>query len=61
LFFSFGFVEFPSGEAAQSAHDAMQGQEVDGRAITIDYATEKGGGGGGKFVPLTCVLYHVFD
>jgi len=43
----FGFVEFPSGEAAQSAHDAMQGQEVDGRAITIDYATEKGGGGGG--------------
>jgi len=44
----FGFVEFPSGEAAQSAHDAMQGQEVDGRAITVDYAAEKTGGGGGR-------------
>lgn len=43
----FGFVEFSSAEAAQSAHDAMQGQDVDGRAITVDYAAEKTGGGGG--------------
>ena len=28
------------------AHDAMQGQEVEGRPIIVDFATEKSGGGG---------------
>ena len=39
-------MEFESGAAAQAAHDAMQGQEVDGRQVTVDYAAEKAPGGG---------------
>ena len=44
--FRFAFIEFPTPEAAQKSHDEMQGQEVDGRAMTVDYAAEKGAGGG---------------
>ena len=55
-------MEFASPEAAQEAHDKMQGQTVDGRQIYVDYASElrdgaprsdfrrgawRGGGGGG--------------
>ena len=37
----FGFVEFASVEEATAAKDAMQGQEVDGRELKIDFAQEK--------------------
>lgn len=50
----FGFVSFATREEAQRAYDAMNGKEVDGRVIRLDFAepgsggpSEQGGGGGG--------------
>jgi RNA recognition motif-containing protein len=47
----FGFVEMDSDEACQRAIQALNGAEVDGRAITVNEARERtprsGGGGGG--------------
>ena len=37
----FGFVEFTSIEEATAAKDAMDGKEVDGRELRIDFAQEK--------------------
>lgn len=37
----FGFVEFASVEDATAAKDAMDGVELDGRAIKVDFAEEK--------------------
>ena len=45
--YSIGFVEFENSEDAKSGFKAMSGQEVDGRQIRLDYATERGSGGGG--------------
>lgn len=53
----FGFVEMESGEAAQSAKEALDGKELDGRNIKVDEARPKpkrsgggyGGGGGGGY------------
>ncbi|VDI38075.1 nucleolin [Mytilus galloprovincialis] len=41
----FGFVDFDSAEAAQSAFNAMKGKEIDGRQIFVDFAGERGAGG----------------
>jgi RNA recognition motif-containing protein len=47
----FGFVEMESDDACQRAIQALNGAEVDGRAITVNEARERaprsGGGGGG--------------
>ena len=46
----FGFVDVPEEKAAE-AIAAMNGREVDGRAITVNEArprTERGGGGGDR-------------
>lgn len=47
----FGFVEMDSDDACQRAIQALNGAEVDGRAITVNEARERaprtGGGGGG--------------
>ena len=47
----FGFVEMESDDACQRAIQALNGVEVDGRAITVNEARERaprqGGGGGG--------------
>ena len=47
----FGFVEMESDDACQQAIQALNGTEVDGRAITVNEARERaprqGGGGGG--------------
>jgi RNA recognition motif-containing protein len=47
----FGFVEMESDDACQRAIEALNGVEVDGRAITVNEARERapraGGGGGG--------------
>src|SRR3954468_862208 len=48
----FGFVEMSSDEEAQAAIAAMNGQENDGRALTVNEAKPReerprGGGGGG--------------
>jgi len=55
----FGFVEMESDEACQQAIAALNGAEVDGRAITVNEARERaprsggggygGGGGGGGY------------
>ena len=37
----FGFVEFASADDAAKAKDEMDGKEIDGRAIRIDFAQEK--------------------
>lgn len=48
----FGFVEMPSDDEAQAAIDAMNGQQLDGRALTVNEAQARpprgGGGGGGR-------------
>ena len=50
----FGFVEMGSGEEAQAAIAALNGQQHDGRALTVNEAKPKenrsggGGGGGGR-------------
>jgi RNA recognition motif-containing protein len=46
----FGFVEMASPEDAQKAIEALNGRELDGRALTVNEAREqapRGGGGGG--------------
>jgi RNA recognition motif-containing protein len=45
----FGFVEMGSDSEAQAAIKALNGQEKDGRALTVNEARpkESGGGGGG--------------
>ena len=45
----FGFVEFSSEEEAQAAIQALNGQSVDGRNLTVNIAKprEEGRGGGG--------------
>ncbi|CAA0827658.1 Glycine-rich RNA-binding protein 8 [Striga hermonthica] len=43
----FGFVTFGDEKAMRDAIDAMNGQELDGRNITVNEAQSRGGGGGG--------------
>jgi RNA recognition motif-containing protein len=50
----FGFVEMPNDEDAKKAIEALNGAEIDGRAIVVNQAEERserksgfGGGGGG--------------
>ncbi|KAK0608920.1 hypothetical protein LWI29_038006 [Acer saccharum] len=51
----FGFVNFSSEDSAQSAMSAMNGQELNGRSIRVDFANERpsgprfGGGGDGGY------------
>ncbi len=49
----FGFVEMETDEGCQKAINALNGAEVDGRAITVNEARERtprpGGGGGGGY------------
>jgi RNA recognition motif-containing protein len=37
----FGFVEFTSVEEAAAAKEAMDGKEIDGRELRIDFAQER--------------------
>jgi RNA recognition motif-containing protein len=46
----FGFVQMGSGDEAQAAVSALNGQQQDGRALTVNEAKpreDRGGGGGG--------------
>ena len=43
----FGFVEMGSDQEAQTAIQALNGKEVEGRALTVNEARPKEGGGGG--------------
>ncbi len=47
----FGFVEMANNSEAESAIAALNGKDVDGRALTVNEArakTERSGGGGGR-------------
>jgi len=52
----FGFVEFSNDEEARAAMSALNGRELDGRALTVNEArprneasgNRRGGGGGGR-------------
>jgi cold-inducible RNA-binding protein len=48
----FGFVTMSTPEEAQKAIDALNGKELDGRALTVNIARPReersGGGGGGR-------------
>ncbi|HEV3257354.1 MAG TPA: RNA-binding protein [Gemmataceae bacterium] len=44
----FGFVEMANDQEAQAAIAAMNGQEVDGRALTVNEARPRTEGGGGR-------------
>ena len=47
----FGFITMSSAEEAQKAIEALNGRELDGRALTVNVAKpreERGGGGGGR-------------
>jgi cold-inducible RNA-binding protein len=43
----FGFITFTNNEDAQTAMDAMNGGQLDGRTIRVNEANERGSGGGG--------------
>jgi RNA recognition motif-containing protein len=50
----FGFVELASDQSAKAAIAALNGKEVDGRALTVNEAKPRedrgsGGGGGRKY------------
>ena len=48
----FGFVEMPARNEAMAAIEALNGKEMDGRALTVNEARpkeERRGGGGGDF------------
>ena len=42
----FGFVTLDSSEAAQKAISTLDGTEIDGRAVRVNEAEDKGRGGG---------------
>ncbi|XP_051179127.1 glycine-rich RNA-binding protein [Lolium perenne] len=43
----FGFVTFSSSESMKNAIEGMNGQDLDGRNITVNEAQSRSGGGGG--------------
>lgn len=50
----FAFVEMPNSDDAGSAIEAVNGQEIDGRSVTVNEARPRedrprGGGGGGRY------------
>ncbi len=47
----FAFVEMSNAQEAQAAIDALNGKDIDGRALTVNEARpreDRGGGGGGR-------------
>lgn len=43
----FGFVSFADEASAERALEEMNGQDLDGRRIRVDFAQQRRGGGGG--------------
>jgi RNA recognition motif-containing protein len=43
----FGFVTFDDGQAADTAMDQLDGRDIDGRAVRVNEAQDRRGGGGG--------------
>ena len=44
----FGFVEMSTNEESSAAIEALNGKEIDGRAVTVNEARPKPQGGGGR-------------
>jgi len=44
----FGFVTFSENEAADTAIEAMNGTELDGRSLNVNEAQDRKSGGGGR-------------
>jgi len=44
----FGYIDFPDVSSAEAAMKRMQGARVDGRAITLDFATPRDNSGGDR-------------
>lgn len=44
-------MDFKTAEDAAEAFDSMNGQSIDGRQVSLDFAADKGSGGGGGFSP----------
>lgn len=44
----FGYVEFTDLDAAKKAYDALQGQEIEGRGVRLDYSQPRDNSGGGR-------------
>jgi RNA recognition motif-containing protein len=44
----FGFVEMPNDQEAQAAIDGLNGQEVDGRTLTVNESRPREDRGGGR-------------
>ncbi|CAE6378668.1 unnamed protein product [Rhizoctonia solani] len=43
----FGFVTFSNSQESEAAINALNEQELDGRRVKVNLATQRGGGGGG--------------
>ena len=65
----FGFVEFSDVESASKSRDMLQGKEIDGRNISVQFAQERSntlgsggrgrGRGGGGFRKYTHLMHHI--
>jgi nucleolin len=44
----FGYIEFTELDGAKKAYGAMQGQDIEGRAIRLDYSQPRDNSGGGR-------------
>jgi nucleolin len=42
----YGYIEFSNAESAKKAIDALNGQEIGGRTVRLDFSTPRDGGGG---------------
>ncbi|KAH7912474.1 hypothetical protein BJ138DRAFT_791249 [Hygrophoropsis aurantiaca] len=49
--FGFAYVEFSDIETAKKAHGAMNGQDLDGRALRLDFSQPRDSSGGGRGRP----------
>jgi nucleolin len=45
----FAYVEFSDVDTAKKAHEAMSGQELDGRSLRLDFSQPRDNSGGGGF------------
>ena len=44
----FGFVEMPNDDEARAAIEGLNGEQIAGRAVTVNEARPRSGGGGGR-------------
>ena len=61
IFDRFGFVEFDSVEAAESAKADKDGLEIQGRVVQLAFANDKPGGNAGAGTPMAKRGKHRID